>query len=375
MTAVRITSRGLIVAILCGAATAGVLFACTLTQSLDYLQKGDGGAVVAPGIEGGPPAGDGGPDGGGQAAPVWEVTGLTKPGFLVLDPTSAYWITDGKVVSVPKAAGGTPKVLGTVPPNTSALAADSDPAGFVFAAVGSDVLRMPKDGSGAAGNVVVFAPGAGATPVDTIGADSTSLFVLQYSVTGAGADARILRMANDGGGPADISGDGGAQTMTLDPASVVWLGADPGKSQFVQHAKGAPADVNTAIFSLGPDDGLPTLSSDIAVDDAFLYWITSDATAVTRLIVSRKRNPSASVVTIYLGRADDALAHLAVDDKYAYAIETHTSSLLRVPKTGGDPVVLLSGLKQPTALAVDATGIYVAEAVVGMTGRVFKIAR
>lgn len=361
-------------AILGAAGTAGVLLACTLTQSLDYLQKGDGGAGV-PVVEGGPPTGDGGPDGGGQPAPVWEVTGLTKPGFLVLDATNVYWVTDGKVVSVPKATGGTPKVLGTVPPNTSALAADSDPAGFVFAAVGTDVLRLPKDGSGAAANVVVFAPGSGATTVDMIGADDTSLFVLQYSANGVGVDARILRMANDGGAPADISGDGGATTMTLDPTSVIWLSAAPDKSELVQHAKGAPADMNSAVFSLGPDDGVPTLSSEIAVDDAFLYWITTDATATSPLIVSRKREPNASVVTIYLGKPDDALARLAVDDKYAYALETHSSTLLRVPKTGGDPVVLLSGLKQPSALAVDATGIYVAEAVVGRTGRVFKIAR
>jgi hypothetical protein len=363
------------VAILGVAGTAGVLFACTLTQSLDYLQKGDGGAGIGPFIEGGGPTSEGGADGAGRPAPVWEVPGLTKPGFLVVDATNAYWVTDGKVVSVPKATGGNPRVLGTVPPDTSALAVDSDPAGFVFAAVGTDVLRMPKDGSGAAAKVGVFAPGSGATTVDTIGADGTSLFMLQYSANGVGVDARILRMANDGGALADISGDGGAMTMTLDPTSVIWLSANPDKSELVQHAKGAPADVNSAVFSLGPDDGVPTLSSEIAVDDAFLYWITSDSTATTPLMVSRKRDPSASFVTIYLGKPDETLAHLAVDDRYVYALETHGSTLLRVPKTGGDPVVLLSGLKQPSALAVDATGIYVAEAVVGMTGRVFKIAR
>ncbi len=371
----RPRSRSLIVASLGVAATAGVLFACTLTQSLDYLQKGDGGAGIGPVIEGGGPTGDGGADGGGQPAPVWEVTGLTKPGLLVVDATNAYWVTDGKVVSVPKATGGMPKVLGNVPPNTSALAVDGDPAGFVFAAVGTDVLRMPKDGTGAAAAVAVFAPGSGATPVNAIGADGPSLFVLQYSVNGLGVDARILRMANDGGAPADISGDGGATTMTLDPTSVLWLSASPDRSEIVQHAKGAPADVNSAVFSLGPDDGVPTLSSEIAVDDAFLYWITTDSTATTPIMVSRKRDPSASVVTIYLGKPDETLRHLAVDEKYVYALETHGSTLLRVPKSGGDPVVLLSGLKQPSALAVDATGIYVAEAVVGMTGRVFKIAR
>jgi hypothetical protein len=278
-------------------------------------------------------------------------------------------------VSVPKATGGTPKVLGSVPPNTSALTADTDPAGFVFAAVGTDVLRLPKDGSGAAANVVVFAPGAAATTADTIGADDTSLFVLQYAPNGPGADARILRMAKDGGAPADISGDGGATTMTLDPTSVIWLSASPDTTQLVQHAKGAPAGTDSAIFSLGPDDGVPTLSTDIAVDDAFLYWITTDPTATKHLIVSRKRQPAASVVTIYLGLPDDVLARLAIDDKYVYALETHASTLLRVPKSGGDPVMLLSALKQPSGLAVDGTGIYVAVADVGMNGKVFKIAK
>jgi hypothetical protein len=374
MTRAAVTARNLIGATIGVAGVAGVLVACSLTQSLDYLQKGDGGSVV-PVIDGDAPTGDGGAEGGSNPMPLWVVPGLTKPGFVVLDALNVYWVADGKVLSVPKATGGTAKLLGTVPPNTSALAADTDPNGFVFAAVGTDVLRLPKDGSGASANVVVFAPGASATAAGAIGADDTSLFVLQYSETGTGTDARILRMAKDGGAQADISGDGGATTMTLDPTSVIWLSANPDTTQFVQHAKAAPADTDTGIFTLGPDDGVPTLSTEIAVDDTFLYWITTDPTATREIIVSRKRQPAASVVTIYLGTPDDTLAQLAVDDTNVYAFETHASTLLRVPKIGGDPVTLLSGLVQPSGLAVDATGIYVSVYNVGNNGQVYKIAR
>ena len=377
MTLARSTSwrlTRLTSALAAGAAAAAVLVACTLTQSLDYLQKGDGGGAPVAIEAGDAPSGEAGVDGGNGRVPIWQVPGQTKPDLLALDAQSLYWVADGKILSVPKATGGTPKLLGTVPPSTSALTSDADPGGSVFAAVGTDVLRFPKDGSGGAG-VKVFAPGPGATIADSIGADDASLFVLQYDSTGTGVDARILRMAKDGGAPSDISGDGGATTMTLDPASVLWLSADPGRSAFIQHQKTAPADTDSAIFTLGPNDNLPTLSTEIAIDDANLYWITVDAASTKALIVSRKRAAAASAVTIYLGTPDDTLGKIAVDTAFVYALDTHASALLRVPKAGGDRENLLTGLKQPTSLVVDDSGIYLADAFSGVNGVILKLAR
>ncbi len=357
-----------------GTAAAAVLFACTLTQSLDYLQKGDGG-VSAPIVE----AGDGpNVEGGGEAGgrtPVWQVTAQTKPDFLALDAQNVYWIADGKVLTVPKATGGMPKLLGTVPPNASALAVDADPAGFAFVSVGTSVLRVAKDGSSATASVTVFNPGGGATNADTIGADQSSLFVLQYDPNGAGVDARILRMAKDGGAPTDISGDGGATTMTLDPTDLFWLSADPNKSAFIEHAKTAPADTDVAVLTLGANDNLPTLSTEIAVDATNIYWLTIDAASTNAIIVSRKRQPTASAVTIYLGTPDDTLEDIALDDTFVYALDTHGARLFRVAKTGGAPENLLTGLQQPTSLAVDDSGIYVAVAALGTNGQITKIAR
>jgi len=375
MSASTILSSRFLGLCLGGTAAAAVLFACTLTQSLDYLQKGDGGS--APIGE----AGDGSNvDAGGAAggrAPVWQVTGQTKPAFLALDAQNVYWIADGKVLSVPKATGGTPKMLGTVPPNASALAVDGEgeATGFAFVAVGTNVLRVAKDGSGAGDSVTVFNPGAGATVADTLGADQSSLFVLQYDQQGSGVDARILRMAKDGGAPTDISGDGGATTMTLDPTSLLWLSADPDKSAFIEHAKTAPAGTDSAVFTLGPDDNLPTLSTEIAVDATNLYWLTTDANSTNEIIVSRKRQPSASAVTIYLGTPDDTLQDIALDDMFVYALDAHGARLFRVPKTGGAPENLLTGLQQPTSLVVDDSGIYVSVAGLGPNGQITKIAR
>jgi hypothetical protein len=371
----RITSWRLTSALASGTASAALLLACTLTQSLDYLQKGDGGGLPVVIEAGDSPNGEAGVDGGGRM-PVWQVSGQTKPELLALDGQSLYWVADGQVFSVPKATGGTPKLLGAVPPATSALTADEDPAGFVFAAVGTDVLRFPKDGSGSGGaGVKVFAPGAGATIADAIGADDASLFVLQYDPSGAGVDARILRMAKDGGAPTDISGDGGATTMTIDPTNLLWLSGDPGTSAFIQHAKTAPAGTDSAIFALGPSDNLPALASDIAVDGANLYWLTVDGASAKALIVSRKRQAAASVVTIYLGTPDDTLGKIAVDSAFVYALDTHASALLRIAKGGGERENLLTGLKQPTSLVVDETGIYLSDAVSGMNGVILKFGK
>ncbi len=369
----RTRARPIIASLVGVSAGAGVLFACTLTQSLDYLQKGDGGAAVIP--DGKPPLSDVGTDSPIGRMPVWQVNGQTKPGLVVTDANNVYWLADGKISSVPKATGSPTKLVGTVPPTATALAADTDPTGFVFAAAGTDVLRFPKDGSGAAAAAVVFAPGASATRADTIGADDTSLFVLQYDSLGAGVDTRILRMAKDGGAAADISGDSGATTMTLDPTSVIWLSADTATPQIIQHAKAAPADTNTGVFTLSLDDNLPTLSTDIAVDATSLYWITNDVMSMKELIVSRKRQPAASVISIFIGTTDDTFADLAIDDTYVYTIDTHASTLLRVPKTGGSSEIVVSGLQQPTGLAVDATGIYLSVAATAANGQVLKFAK
>ncbi len=342
-------------------AAAGVLLACTLTQSLDYLQKGAGPADGATEASSGE---------AGTRVPTVLVPNQTKPGFLAQDGMALYWIAGGMAWSVPK-SGGTAKVLGAVPPSSTLLVAEPDPTGAIFVLDGSAVHRLPKDGSGGGG--IVFTGNAGEPPTDTIAASASSLYVLQYDPTLAIEGSRILRMAKDGGGATDIAPDSGPVTLNRDVKSVFWLGSDPAKPAIVEQLETAAPGTTTAVYALSANDDLPTLSADIAVDDAFLYWITSDPASASAEIVGRKREASASVVAIYRGAPEDAFANITVDATHVYFIETRTSSLLRVPKSGGDVDKLLVGLKAPSGLVVDATSIYLTVEATGTTGQILAV--
>jgi hypothetical protein len=344
----------------------GVLVACTLTQSLDYLQKGPGPADAtadARGVEAATEA--------GLRMPAVLVPNQIRPGFLAQDGAALYWIAGGMVMSVPK-AGGTPKPLGAVPPSARALVAEPDPAGALFVVVGDTVLRIPKDGTDAG---VVFAVGAGEPPADTIAASASSLYVLQYDQSLVIEGSRILRMAKDGGGVIDIAPDSGPSTLNVDPRSVFWLGSDPDRPTLVEQLESAPPGTTTAVYSFGPNDDLPALSADIAIDDASFYWTTSAATSGAAEIVARKREAVASVIAVYRGAPEDTFANIAIDATHVYFIETRTSSLLRVAKTGGPAETLLAGLEAPSGLVVDASAIYLTVEATGSTGKVLVLAK
>lgn len=353
------TSVGFVVA-------AGVLLACTLTQSLDYLQKGAGPVDAATETSSGEAGNE-----AGTRVPTVLVPNQTKPGFLAQDGTALYWIAGGMVWSVPK-SGGTAKALGAVPPSSTLLVAEPDPAGALFVLDGSVVHRLPKDGSGGS---IVFTGNAGEPPADTIAASASSLYVLQYDPTLAIEGSRILRMAKDGGGATDIAPDSGPTTLNRDARSVFWLGSDPGKPAIVEQLETAAPGTTTAIYALSANDDLPTLSTDIVVDDASLYWITSDPTSAAAEIVARKREASGSVVAIHRGAPDDAFANVAVDATHVYFIETRTSSLLRVPKSGGDVDRLVVGLKAPSGLVVDAMSVYLSVEATGSTGQILVVTK
>lgn len=347
-------------------AAAGLLVACSLTQSLDYLQKGDAAADAT--SEGA--AGEAGAD-AGTRMPTVLVPNQTKPGYLAQDAANLYWIAAGMVMSAPK-SGGMPKTLGAVPPSASALVAELDPAGAVFVAIGGSVQRIPKDGTG---GVVVFTAGAAEPPADTIAASASALYVLQYDQTLTVEGSRILRMAKDGGGATDIAPDSGPATLNLGSNSVFWFGSDVDKPAFVEQAESAAPGTTTAIYPFGVNDDLPELSTDIAIDDGFFYWTTSDANSGAAEIVARKREAAASVVAVYRGGPEDTFANVTLDATHVYFIETRTASLLRVPKVGGDVETLLVGLKAPSGLVVDATAVYLTVEATGSTGQVLVLAK
>jgi hypothetical protein len=49
---------------------------------------------------------------------------------------------------------------------------------------------------------------------------------------------------------------------------------------------------------------------------------------------------------------------LAVDGTHVYVLDNHGGELWRMPKTGGTPEVLATGLGYPWDLALDAVAVY-----------------
>jgi hypothetical protein len=319
--------------VLLGAAT---LAACTLVQSLDYLQDGDP---------------DGGP-GPGRAPDVF-VGDQTKPSLLEQDATNLYWLAANAVMTVPK-TGGTPRTVGMAP-GATALTVDADPAGSVYLAVGPDVLRLPKDGSG--GGVVFKAP-AGSPAAETVIADDSALFVLQYDDEVEGS--QVLRMAKDGGAPTSVHPDAGfaPSTLSAESTSLFWLDVDTTTNgSFVEHAK-VPSATPISTFALGATDDVPTSSQNVAVDATAVYWATDGINAAPA-IVARKREPNAPIIALYRGATQDEYGKVALDGANVYVIEKTSGSILRVPKAGGSAEVVTSKLVVPTGLVVDDTRIFV----------------
>lgn len=320
-----------------------LLWACTITQSLDYLQEGGE---------------DGGPGGEAGALPVL-VAAQTKPELLAQDTASLYWTSAGSLLSVAK-SGGEPRQLGTLPGLARYLAVDPDLGGAVFVAVGKSILRFPKDGSDAG---VIFTGGNAAPATSVVAVDEAALFVLQYADTAE--DSFILRMAKDGGAGVGLT-DAGPTFMTLSPSTVVWFDLIGENGALRELPKTAAPGTASKAFPLGPNDDAPAASSHLAADDSSFYWSTEGIVSLPS-VVSQSRG-GGPVVTLHRGTENDVFGNVAVDATHVFALENKSGVLYRIAKAGGAAERFAERLSAPTSFVVDATNVYVAVEGVGPKG-------
>jgi len=333
--------------------------ACSLVQSLDYLQADLG---KDPG-EGGIAEGGGGEGGTSSGTPV--ATNQSAPDYLVQDATSLYWLAGIDLMSVAKAGGEVRKIASV--PDASYLAVDPGTAGNVYLAVKKNVMSVPKSGGTPAS--VFTGTGAPSLLADTVHVDDESLFVLEVDSDDVAGFLR--RMQKDGGGPELLSAaDGGAPAaLAVDSKAAVWYDDTP--VAFFSLAPRAAA-ATAATFSLGGGiTSIAPTNKQIVMDIDTIFFVDSDDNA-NALVRSRKREAAGTATTIFRG-TDEDLVSIALSGTWIYAAEKVSGLVVRIPKAGGNPEVVVKDIKTPTSIVVDDAFIYYAEAAVAAQGSIRKV--
>ena len=216
---------------------------------------------------------------------------------LALDETDAYWAASsaGVIMKTPK--GGGPSTA--IPAPDGPYLVSSDPERVYFTSqVGGFVARLTKSDQG-----ISLLASDQADPSVVLAADDGVYFMTQ-------ATGEVRRVALDG--------------------SVV--------------------DTLATGLSLG---------SGLALDADFLYfadagrgdlWAQGRASGESRLLAGGRAHPGS-----LLARGEELyFLELGTPDA-----DYSDGALLRMPRTGGDPVVLVAGLDAPISLAADADALYV----------------
>ena len=93
--------------------------------------------------------------------------------------------------------------------------------------------------------------------------------------------------------------------------------------------------------------------SGIALDAAYVYWTDANTAGITTAgngIYKVKIDGSAKAVLVATDPGFPS-GNIAVDSTNIYW--TNASSLMTVPKTGGTPTTLVTGITSPAGVAVD----------------------
>lgn len=333
--------------------------ACSLVQSLDYLQADVG---KDPSGEGG--TGEGGGE-GGTAPGTPLASNQAAPDFLVQDATTLYWLAGIDLMSVAKAGGEVRKIASV--PDATYLAVDPGTGGNVYLAVKKTVMSVPKTG----GSPVPVFTGTGAASMlaDTVHVDDESLFVLEVDSNEVAGSVR--RMQKDGGAPELVSSaDGGAPAaLVVDPKAAVWYDDTP-VAFFALAPRAAPSTAVSYPLGGGITSIAPT-NQQIVMDGDTLYFVDSDDEANT-LVRARKREAPGSATTIFRG-TDEEFVSIGLSGTWIYAAEQVSGLVVRIPKAGGNPEVIVKDIKKPTSLVVDDAFIYYAEAAVAAQGSIRKV--
>ena len=346
----------------------GGLLACSLVQSLDYLQTG----VPETGVIIDEPSPPGRIDAEtGTLLPIAE--NQTKPMYLVLAGDAVYWTTGSMVLTAPKVGGGPTRTVATLPGPPTELAADPGAGPNLYASIGRDVFQIPKAGGTP---VKIYTGSALLAPLTAVAADETSVFALHYD-EGTNPPA-VVRMIPDGGAPSLLGPDGGSpSTLAIDALAAVWFfGADEGDTQgFTEVPKSSPPGTPGTSYVISNEDAVPESSRLVALNGDTIFW-TDGPLAGGGNIQAKKRNGADPVLTLYRANGLVELTSVAADGTHVYATDRANKTLFRVKRDGTSSAeILADGLEVPGFAVVDDQFVYFAQEGTGVLGSIQKVAK
>jgi outer membrane protein assembly factor BamB len=276
------------------------------------------------------------------------------PNSIALDASYVYWTnySSGEIRRVAK-SGGQPTTLdsspGTYPWSIAVDAANVYWTAPNFYVGGADagVMQRPLDGGAR------IALGTQLDEPTNIAVSATTVFwtpsggtdVVQTVPIGGGTVARF------------VAGQAAGGAITIDANNLYW--STSSATYQAPLVGGQPLQIGPA-------------SPALAVDGAYVYLATSNGSAASVLRVPIGGGPS---VTLASSRPPSIVA-VAVDAARVYWLEGEGTigmgAVAAVDKSGGTPVVLASGLQDPSALAVDDADIYFANTVAGQVEKIAK---
>jgi hypothetical protein len=337
--------------------------------SLALIGSGGGGTGGAPGT-GGRPAGTGGAPGtGGSGVPVTPATVLVTENAYIedfeIDATNLYYVTDdggftvGSIKRIPKAGGAAVTTL--VPPG--------DPIRDMT--VAQDYLAYNKrpplspSNTGYAGQIMTVNKLTGGTPVmlhqaahANSGVGSADVNV--YWISGPNADdlsfwgAGVLRISP----PAMLGAASYVKNFIVRPkpnlyAEIIssWATQYQGSISVRDQMTGMTVDID----SFGGFNMPVPVNHLIAADNDYVYW------NLDTVVYRGPRAAGQRQAIGMLAEPPNVLTRsLQIDDQNLYYVSyvssTEQYSILRMPKTGGTPVVFATGVSREIRL--DATHVY-----------------
>jgi sugar lactone lactonase YvrE len=275
--------------------------------------------------------------------------------------------------------------------SADSVALDATKVYFTHFQLDGAVMVVPK----ADGAAATIATGQGYP--DSIAVDDGHVY---WAPENSGADGAIRRARKDGTGLETLaSGQGAPHGIALDQGAVYWANyLAPGEVSKVSKDGGTSPMVLT-------NGGMGLF--DVAVDDEDVYFLNSYASTLSRVaktggaatLLATEKGPlggfaidatsvylTAEPYVVRIEKATFAMTVLAtaghpsgvaVDEDSVYFTDAQQGQVLRVPKGGGAPVVLASGQRQPSGIAVDAWCVYWANRGLsyGNDGAVMKVHR